>query len=196
MSTFHKASPQPHETKVEPCKKPQNGPRYCRTTKVVQFNGCCGEDWWMWRLFCFQVEQREPCFATLACDSRPRDFSFVFLPPLVPSFCLFPKPRPVDVLCFPLTLLFAWLSPILFGLSKDFSANAGVRSCLCWNFCMFHGLKKSHLLGACLIHSCQQMDIKFHDELNETVGRVDSVCQELSRTLDDEDFASRSTVQS
>ena len=57
---------------------------------------------------------------------------------------------------------------------------------------MFLGLNKSHLLGA--IQSCQQMEIKFHDELNETVGTVDSVCQELSRTLDDVDFALRSTV--
>ena len=40
------------------------------------------------------------------------------------------------------------------------------------------------------------MEIRFHDELNETVGRVDSVCQELSRTLDDKDFALWSTVQS
>ena len=38
--------------------------------------------------------------------------------------------------------------------------------------------------------------IKFHDELNETVGTVDSVCQELSRTLDDKELALRSTVQS
>ena len=61
---------------------------------------------------------------------------------------------------------------------------------------MFHGLKKSHLLCACLIQSCEQMEIKFHDELNETVGRVDSVCQELSRTLDDKDSALWSAVQS
>ena len=58
---------------------------------------------------------------------------------------------------------------------------------------MFLRLNKSHLLGACLIQSWQQMEIKFHDELNETVGTVDSVCQELSRTLDDVDFALRST---
>jgi len=63
-------------------------------------------------------------------------------------------------------------------------------------FAFFHGLKKSHLLGACSIHSCQEMEIKFHDELTETVGRMDIVCQELSRTRDDEDFALRSKVQS
>jgi hypothetical protein len=55
---------------------------------------------------------------------------------------------------------------------------------------------KSQEILRTMMLGLEQMEIKFRDEMNETVGRVDSVCQELSRTLDDKDFALRSTVQS
>ena len=46
------------------------------------------------------------------------------------------------------------------------------------------------------VQSFQQMEIKFYDELNERVGRVVNVCQELPQTLDDKEFVLRSTEQS
>ena len=47
------------------------------------------------------------------------------------------------------------------------------------------------------IQSFQHLEVKFHDELNETVGRVGTVSVKSSwRTLDDNEFVLRSTVQS
>lgn len=42
----------------------------------------------------------------------------------------------------------------------------------------------------------EQMEIKFREEFSDTVGRVENMCQDVSRNLEDKDRAQRSLIQS
>eukprot|EP00450_Noctiluca_scintillans_P035103 CAMPEP_0194542498 /NCGR_PEP_ID=MMETSP0253-20130528/84114_1 /TAXON_ID=2966 /ORGANISM="Noctiluca scintillans" /LENGTH=704 /DNA_ID=CAMNT_0039389123 /DNA_START=77 /DNA_END=2191 /DNA_ORIENTATION=- len=42
----------------------------------------------------------------------------------------------------------------------------------------------------------EQMEIKFREEFSDTVGRVENMCQDVSRNLEDKDCAQRSVIQS
>ena len=77
-----------------------------------------------------------------------------------------------------------------FFFTRDFSANAGVQVCLCRNLsCFSDWINPTRMFNSIVAADGES-------SMNEPVATVDSVCQELSRTLDDVDFALRSTVQS